>query len=191
MGRGHGSSRGGGPGGGVALGATERGYTQTLAKAMLSKEVELKKNDFETTVAFDDDGNVTFTKVGGARRVSGISVSDVENRYVTHNHPTNASLSKSDVTSAIEGNMKEHRAAAPNFTYSMKRPAKGWPSLRKATSVYNDAENSITAWNQSYIRNYKGDKNVAHRRALAIKNHRINKLFASRLGIDYTKQSRT
>lgn len=188
MGRGHGGSRGGGGAKGFQGDATMRGYSAGLAKAMNATESEIVRNtEFETFVAFDESGNVTFTKTGTKTRVAALAESDVRNRFVTHNHPSNASFSKSDVETAVIGNAKEMRVRTPNYSYSMKRPEKGWPSERKAKSVYSDAERSITTWNQQYIRSYKGDKNVAYRRAMAVKNHRINKAFAARLGIDYMK----
>ena len=189
MGRGHGSGRGvSAKAGGFQGDATMKGYSAGLAKAMNAKESEIVRNtEFETFVAFNDSGEVKFTKTGTKTRVNNMAEGDVRDRFVTHNHPSNASLSKSDIETAVIGNAKEMRARTPNYSYSMKRPEKGWPSERKAKGVYSDAERSITTWNQQYIRNYKGDKNVAHRRALAVKNHRINKAFAARLGIDYMK----
>ena len=171
----------------VSAGVTERGYSQALTKAMLTKEAEIVRNPVETLVAFDENGKVLHTQVGVERNTGLVAEGDVRGRFVTHNHPTNSSFSQSDVIMASTYGTKELRARTPKYTYSLRPSSKGWGvSERKVKAAYAEAERRVTDWNRSYLKGYKGDKSAAYNRMLSIKNHRINKIMAKQFGWEYT-----
>ena len=111
---------------------------------------------------------------------------------MTHSHPRNSSLSADDVVEgAIRWNMKETRAVAPNYTFTMKRPAKGWgvndmDSFKKARSLYAKITKRVTNEMLAYTKGYKGNFSTAAKRAELIGEHRINKEFAKAMGYEYT-----
>lgn len=68
--------------------------------------------NFETAVAFDDDGNVAFRKDGEANQVrfTLAEVEKVKGKVFTHNHPNGTSLSPEDVSFLYLHDLKEIRA---------------------------------------------------------------------------------
>jgi len=172
----------------VSAGVTERGYSQALTKAMLTKEDEIVRNPYETLAAFDANGKLLHTQIGHAIDTGLVAEGDVKGRFVTHNHPTNASFSRSDVIMASTMGTNELRARTPKYTYSLRpSSSKGWgASERKIKAAYTDAERRVTDWNRNYLKTYKGDKSAAYKRMLSVKNHRINKIMAKQFGWEYT-----
>jgi hypothetical protein len=49
------------------------------------------------------------------------------NTVVTHTHPSGSALSKGDIAAAIDGDVAEMRSVGKFGTYSLRRPATGWP----------------------------------------------------------------
>lgn len=125
-----GSGSGMGGGGGLARGATEAGYSAALARSVLKAEKEIKDNKYETAVIFDENGKEVFRKEGTRAGVSYPGKYDTD-RIMTHNHPgPDSTFSSADLAGAVEFNAKEVRAVSRNFTFSMKRPAGGWGSVK-------------------------------------------------------------
>ena len=216
MGRGHGSSRGGGGAKGFQGDASMRGMSAGLAKALTDRESDIRFNDnFEKGTVYDTDGNVIFNNDKGRNGSVNLGT-DFKDRIVTHNHPINGkgknradeggSLSKTDLMLASFQNTAEIRAVTRHYTYSLKRPAQGWgvdstnggyvlkgyrykpnADRTRVSKIYNSVERQVKAARQKYIREYKGDKSVAQRRSFAVYYHTINREFAKRMGWDYSK----
>jgi hypothetical protein len=116
--------------GGLARGETEAGYSAALARSVLKAEKEIKDNKYETAVIFDENGKEVFRKEGTRAGVSYPGKYDTD-RIMTHNHPgPDSTFSSADLAGAVEFNAKEVRAVSRNFTFSMKRPAGGWGSVK-------------------------------------------------------------
>lgn len=114
---------------------------------IVSMEEKIRMNQgFETAYALDSRGRVVMNKGGQA---SSVSISQQEGLLLkdsifTHNHPggwkykegtigrIGNSFSTDDIRTAIKLDIKEIRAVTPHFTFTMKRPATGWPDLQKA-----------------------------------------------------------
>jgi hypothetical protein len=113
-------------------------------------ESNIRKNKFETGVAIDEKGNIIINKRGQQYSISFTNeeIAKIKNTIFTHNHPsglqyedksirrTGNSFSWEDINLAIKSNVKEIRAVTPVLTFSMKRPANGWPDLEKAKALF-------------------------------------------------------
>ena len=203
MGRGHGSSRGGGG----ASGAGRDGYSAGLTKALSERETEIRTKGTERITAFDENGNKLYENNKGF--VGAVSlpkdIKSLENSVITHNHPEfkkskrrsdeGGSFSSDDWNVMTLANAKEMRAVTRNYTYSMKRPKNGWGVTtdfrdgikRSWQSAWIPTERKIKVAREKYIANYKGDKEVARRRSFAVLYHQINREAARQLGWEYSK----
>lgn len=141
-GRAGGGARSGGGGG---IGATERGFSKALASSIVAHENSIRGNNYETLKIFDDNGNLTYEKVGGAHSVSYDGSKSV-NMIVTHNHPSGSAFSGADLKNAVNVNQKEIRATGKEYTFSMKRPATGWgKSGRAVMTKFNKLHKQASA----------------------------------------------
>jgi hypothetical protein len=124
-----GGRAGGGAGGfgsrSLSAGATEQGYSMEMAAGVLSAESGIKGNDYETLYAFNKDGKVVYQAKGDSNSVY-YDRFEVENKVVTHNHPKGSAFSAQDITGMVRNNMKEMRITSKEYTYSIKRPQRGW-----------------------------------------------------------------
>ena len=194
MGRGHGGSRGSSPGGGVKD-RTMQGYSRTLAKAVASREAEVRNMPVEHSAVFDEKGNLLFTRVGDANSVA-VNGAPLKDNIYTHNHPSapQSSFSTEDITVAVRHNAKEMRAVTRDYTFSLKRPESGWGAKGKMGSdieIMNRKRTIVektSARLKHYVFNYKGDKATALRRADFVMHHMVNKQLAKSFGWSYTKQ---
>lgn len=130
MGRGHGSSRGGGGAKGFQGDRSMRGMSAGLAKALTARESEIRDLPYENSAIFDEQGNALEITNGGANRRVGYDGILADGNIVTHNHPGGGSLSRKDILGAVSTNAKEVRAVAGDYTYSIKRPDSGWGVTR-------------------------------------------------------------
>lgn len=201
MGRGHGSSRGGGGASGFRGDRTMSGYSAGLAKAMTEQEAAIRHDASESVHIFTESGEKILGERGKATTVQIYErdLPKIKDNVVTHNHPSGTdfygrpvrtvSFSSTDVVSAVRYNAKEYRAAAEGYTFSMKRPAGGWGKSDRAFSMrYNKIYKETFARNQAYIASYKGDKRTAGSRALQVTHHAVMKQLSKEFGFEYTKQ---
>ena len=190
MGRGHGSSRGSGPGRGISD-RTMQGYSRTLAKAIAERENETRLKDVEHLAAFDEKGNMVYSVVGKKNSVAYDTTQTVD-KIVTHNHPGGGSFSPEDVVGTIANNEREIRAVSSRgYTYSLKRPAGGWNVDSKTVErdykrIYNSLKKSDRAYMDSAM--WKGMYMTAMPRATRTIGHRTMKILAKQYGWDYSKQ---
>ena len=107
-------------------------------------EDSVRKNDFESALIVDNNGNELVKKKGTS---TGVDFSKEErdlmkkskNVILTHNHPRDLPLSKSDYVFAAQNNLAEVRAVGPRTTYVLKRPKSGWPNAGLIGSEYDTA----------------------------------------------------
>ena len=215
MGRGHGSSRVGS----VAKGLGDesmRGMSAKLMKALKEREDLIRLNDmFEMGTVYDEQGNIIFQNNRGEKSSVWLG-NDTENRIVTHNHPGEMkngkieqalSLSDEDMFQAARYNEKEIRAVTRNYTYSLRRPKKGWgidhtnngyvkdssgkwvdnADVKRMKSVYSKSWEAVTTKIHAYADSYKGGSDAAWNRAMKVIQHQVNREFAKRMGWEYTK----
>lgn len=174
---------GGRAGGGASGGMGRDGGA--LARNLASHEASIRLNDsFETLTAFDDKGNMLFSKKGEQHYVEyGADGVKTTNAIVTHNHPSGASFSAEDMAGMVRYNQKEMRATGKEYTFSMKRPKGGWGiSHEKAARYFHNAYR--TARNE-YMQQKTG--NASSDRALWINlTHKWNGEVAKYLGWNYS-----
>ena len=126
-----------------------------LKRAVSDAERTIHKQRYETSHAFDPDGNPLFTNDGGKDYVyiSPAALDKMRGKNVTftHNHPAGwdfppsdprhngNSFSWEDIDVAMTVNAKEIRAVTPTRVYTMKRPDMGWsrPATQKAYQAAN------------------------------------------------------
>ena len=191
MGRGHGGSRGSGGAKGFQGDASMRGYTAGLAKAVTDRESEIRDfSEYEKISIFDEKGNEVFRNDHGNAHSATYDPTKAANNIMTHNHPEGGSFSWKDVTGAIGTNMKEIRAVGSQFTYSLKRPERGWRiggyELGTVRDRYNSIMMSKAMAAKSYVLSYKGDRETAMRRASFILAHQTMKQLSKEYGWTYT-----
>ena len=117
------------------------GTSYELTKNVVKAEEEIRVNKkFETGVVFDKNGKVLVDKRGEATsvRFTNDEITKMKDAVLTHNHPRGwrfgekelgrigSSFSREDILLAIHSDMAEVRAVTPNYTFSLKRPQKGW-----------------------------------------------------------------
>jgi hypothetical protein len=167
-------------GGGAGMGSGARGLSRSLS----THESSIRGNDYETLIVLDEKGNVLVNKKGGAHSVEyGADGIKTTNAIVTHNHPSGGSFSWQDMAGMVYYNQKEMRATGKEFTFSMKRPEKGWGvTPKKAADKFKRAlANARRAYKQQKTGNAASD------RALWISlTHKYNGNAAKSLGWDYS-----
>lgn len=157
-----------------------------LARNLAAHEKTIRANDsFETLTAFDDNGNMLFSKKGGPHSVEyGAEGPKTTNAVVTHNHPSGASFSSDDVAGMVFFNQKEMRATGKEYTFSMKRPAKGWGvSWATAESRFKRA---YTKALNDYYKQAPGKSDTARRKLWIDLTHKYNGEAAKSLGWNYS-----
>ena len=192
-GRAGGSGTGfGSRGGGVTLGATERGYTRDFAKNVFAAEASIKDYSVEHGIVFDERGNIISHDIGNENSV-GFDPRVIRDRVVTHNHPDGwdaHGLSGADLKAVVQGNMKELRAVTSTHVFSVKRPAGGWStSPGNVTRQYNAAVKNQLRADRAFITSYKGDKKALGKKLDSTFYHRVTKTVTKKLGWDYTYKS--
>lgn len=105
----------------------------TQAQRELAKfEEDFRKQKVEHAAAVGGDGQVLFSKEGGARSVqfTNEEIAAIRadgNASLTHNHPAGFPFSVDDILLAVATNMREMRAVMPDGeVLRMVRPAGGW-----------------------------------------------------------------
>ena len=189
MGRGHGATRGGGPGGGVSLGATEAGQSAALSKALLQREKQIQGSGVENVAIFDENGNLLFQHTDNATNYVTYDGRIAHGNVHTHNHTNNTSFSPDDIVNTVKTDMREARVTTPTYTYSLKRPEKGWGVSKKKLESSLYGKSADLQWEmRKYISRYKGDKSVAIARAERMFTHILTKQVAKEYGWSYTKR---
>ncbi|MFJ1490511.1 hypothetical protein [Capnocytophaga canis] len=178
-------------------------YYQNITKLISKIENDIRKNsDFETLVVLDKNGNALIDKRGEATSVS-VTPNEIflmKDNVVTHNHPRGwrspegtlgrigSSFSFEDISLAIKADVAEIRAVTPLYTFSMKRPEKGWVKMLTLKREYELIEQQVREEMFSIIGKKKGIlQKEAIKRAESMHYHLIWKRFCEKYNIEYTK----
>ena len=167
-------------------------------RAIAVAEGYIRRNRYETAVAYDSKGNLLLNKKGGSRSVSFTpeEIAKLKDSVFTHNHPSalgqtgiraiGTSFSHQDLTFAVNANLKEIRAVTPTYTFSVKRPKNGWGvSPKQVRTAYNRAERAVKKEMDKYL-NIVGRSNTSYDRANASYYNQINKRVAKKFGWEYS-----
>lgn len=191
------SGKGGSSGG--SKGATEKGYTAMMVKNIVGIEQKYRRNTDETLHVFNSNGDI-IRSIGGKGAAVKFNKGDVPaNSIITHNHPRSIgssginrignSFSRADVVSAIGNNVKEVRAVTPTYTFSLKRPKKGWGiTATQAAEAFRKADVQVFGKGQDYLSKQKWSKSSIDR-ASVTHYHKIMKILAKKYGWDYSKKN--
>lgn len=175
------------------------GQSKALTKAVADVEKDIRMNkSFETGVLFDTDGNILIDKRGKSYSVSfsADEIKKMKNNILTHNHPRGwqakpdllthigSSFSDADLDTAVSADLLEIRAVGPLYTYSMKRPAKGWGVTGQTVKrAYKAEEQRVQTEMWQAIRAGQ----ITPIQASAMHFHLVNKRLAKKFGWEYSK----
>lgn len=175
------------------------GSNYELTKAVSDVESNIRQNkSYETGVLFNKDGSIVIDKRGGHSNVQFTKDECLlmNDRIFTHNHPSawgyaendimriGNSFSKQDIALAVGNNLAEIRAVTPNYTFSMKRPNRGWGiSVEELMKLYDDENRSLRL--EFTRRINKGTLTISQ--ASATHFHILWKRLSKKLGFDYYK----
>lgn len=175
----------------------------SITENVIKVEDNIRLNaNFETAVAFNKDGKIVLDKRGQATSVSFTNEESklVKDCVFTHNHPRGwaaeentlgrigSSFSKEDVMFAVNSDMAEVRAVTPVYTFSMKRPSKGWSiSTDRLSEVFEKHDSKLREEFWGIIR--KSDhEEVDMIRAGIAHYHVLWKRISKELKWDYSKK---
>lgn len=186
----------------IARGATEKGYSHALAKAVLDIESKDRNLQREHATVFRPDGSEVFNKGGDNSSVSFnfAEMMKMKDAILTHNHPNVAKshwwggvgspFSKADIMAAVNCDLAEIRAVTPTYTFSIKRPKGGWGNLKKVEARYKALQTKYTKNENKYVADGKDYKTKSQRkdRAHLAKWHQIVRDLSKEFGWEYTKK---
>lgn len=158
---------------------------------ILAAEQSIRANNYETAFEFDSDGNLLQTSKGGSGSVAmGVLK---PNSIVTHNHPSGASFSKTDVMTSFNANLSEIRAVGTKRTYSLKRGKEGWGDRSKLIPAISRAEIRTREKLTMHIRRgaaiSEKEQKVRIRQANELHWHLVWKAVAKEMGYEYRKST--
>jgi len=108
--------------------------------SMESVEASIRKNSFETACIIDRNGMVLSAESQGAGSEVSFNRALVQRMYgnvLTHNHPSDSSLSGADFYLAGLARVKEMRAVSSRAAYSLKpAPGKEWPNPHEMRAAW-------------------------------------------------------
>lgn len=182
---------------------TEKGYTPQMRNNILGAERQIMGQGYETMIIFDKNGN-ELQRINGKGRnaYAKDNMVSLKDKIITHNHPPSnyrlmsQSFSDADIKTAVTENAKEIRITSPSFTYSLKRPSKGWVSLNEARDkermqlygrefAIDRKVNGLIkqAYENAGISSYRKDE-----RRDFITNHKVMKELSKLTGWSYTRR---
>lgn len=163
-------------------------WSKEARKELLMDEKVLSGRQRETAVIYDSKGKVLFQKRGSENEVR-FTIAEfmrLKGSIITHNHPSGASFSYTDIKLLRRSRAQEIRAATESGVYYMRQPAR-WDSRISSTAdmkrEYQKIRNSVRSKYQAL---YEAGKITKAERHLLSSNE-YNKLFSEKYGIDYGK----
>ena len=188
---------------------SERDINKGLNKAerftLNTIESRIRNNKTESAWFVDENGLIVGKATNGTETYVMIPKSQSKpNSIMTHNHP-GVSLSDSmagrigrafssiDVNMAIEANLKEIRAVTPTYTYSLKRPKKGWGDKKEINKALTDMNVGYTMDREDYLMdredylNDRGSRQYLDRAAVVYRYRELKKV-ADRFGWKLTRK---
>lgn len=194
------------------------GVTKAQQEALAREEARIHKTPIgkEEAVVIDRNGVVNplgspMVKTGTRRTSSGTATyAMIDKRKVPadsiliHNHPgfagdTNSMATRigypfttPDITTGIDTNASEIRAIAGGYTYSLKRPANGWPAgfddafERERKRQWNDLGSQVLGMDnrgQLSLQEFK----VREERANLLSRYRALNIVSKKYGVKFTR----
>lgn len=167
----------------------------SIYKEIFETEDEIRNNAFETAAIFDSEGN-PILRIKGKKESVSIPHADIpklKDAIFTHNHPLEkneplsgigrATFSSADFRVAIIGDVSEMRAVSTDYSFSIKRPEKGWPSLSLFSIIYKKTSLEVN----KLMRNRVLSGTTTNNKAKVVYHNLINKKVCGKLGIEYIK----
>lgn len=174
-----------------------RNYELTKNVSDVENSIRMNKG-FETGVVFNANGDKVIDKRGEGSyvRFTKEELSIMKDCIFTHNHPggweyadhdigrIGNSFSIQDIVMAVGNNLSEMRAVTPNYTFSMKRPQKGWGiSVERLVEEYNKENTRLRKEFTGRINN--GTLTISQ--ANATHFHILWRNLSEKLGFEYYK----
>lgn len=156
-----------------------------LADNLKTVEAEIRYNDYETGIAFHEDGTELLRKKGNRNsvRYTGIEGLKMENAEVyTHNHPGGSSFSGGDLEFGASLKIKEMRAVGTDYTYSIKGLDK--IKMEIGDSLTDDYE---TIRDEIFPKYNLRALFESHRKLWHEQSNEIIETIAKKYGLEYTR----
>lgn len=170
-----------------------------LTKIVSDSEADIRMNKrFETGVCVNANGEIIIDKRGTSNQVSFTQEECklMKDCIFTHNHPSGwkypendicrigNSFSIQDICLAISCDIAEMRAVTPNYTFSLKRPSRGWNiNLQDFVEDYEKENRKLHTEFTDRIN--KGTLTIGQ--ATSTYFHILCKRLAKKYGLDYHK----
>jgi len=118
--------------------------TDSLYAVLKAKEDEIANRATEKAYLLDKTGKIILEKEGGESSVT-FTAEELKlfrDKILTHNHPSSASFSWSDIKLAIHSDLAEVRAVGNRFMYSAQK-IKQWPDIKNTAEVAQQVHNEV------------------------------------------------
>lgn len=183
---------------GVSRRRTEKGYTQKMIRNIVGLESRIRQNRDESLHFFNSKGDLLHTMQGKGAGVQSDGYRPPRNAILTHNHPRalgktglesiGNSFSWQDIRTAIMSDAKEIRAVTPTYTFSLKRPGKGWGvDVDEFYKEYMSTNQQVKSNNLKYISERYNTNDLPARRASVTHYHDVVGRMAKKYGWKYSK----
>jgi SPP1 gp7 family putative phage head morphogenesis protein len=173
-------------------------------KEVLRAEDAIRFDTKETALFFDTEGKEILRAAGEADRIeldlTDEQASQLRGSVMTHNHPTEvkvkksdprwkgASFSTDDIKVAAELGLAEARAVTFGYRFSMRPPAGGWSEETVPEILASFERNRAKVARELMIAVRSGEMTVAEAEARV--QHEVWKLVAAELGLKYRRSAK-
>lgn len=186
------------------------GHSRGLDAALVKTEAAIRNLKTERIYAFDENGKELAHSTTGTEHNTKLPKGNYKDSILTHNHPGEGMgnnmagrigkpFSADDIRLAVNYNVKEIRAVTKGYTYSIKRPEKGWfydrSSRARMVSAFGGKSNqySISKFvkRSEYAKNKVAVRNnyqETRDRIDVVTNHQTLKEICKELGWIYTRK---
>jgi hypothetical protein len=172
-----------------------------LQQAVIKEENRIRRDKYETLIAFNPDGSILLNKPGQQYEVevSGEELLKISKSVVTHNHPRGLdyddsdprsvgnSFSQEDIDLACFCQLLEIRAVTPKARFSMKPGPAGWSEDYYETTLKPIIERMEAKVNQEFTAAIRAGK-ITIPEAESRHFHELWTRVAAKAGLIYTKE---
>lgn len=164
-------------------------WAKEVKKELIRDEKSFANRNKEMAVIYDENGNYLFTKRGSEKEVEFTKAEGrrMKNGVVTHNHPSGASFSLSDINMMRMTEMAELRVVTESGVYYMRAPKK-WPEkIKKESDLITELKN-IRKETRKYYQKLFEDGKINEIERYWLSSDERNRIFAEKYGFEYGKE---
>lgn len=163
----------------------------TISDDLLKTERLISGTDVEHAVALDKNGDRVFSKTGTRTHVNftKAEVKLMKGATLTHNHPSNRSLSANDIYMLKYAGLAEIRACnSDGVSYYMRQPDK-WDTRINTKKKIETERAKARAEAKAKAVQLIAEGKLDYKDRLVYISHETNRIFAERFGLEYGKEN--